>query len=197
MLKSAFKEAFRHNCETSQYGSEQPQIFIETSVTVWYFQLWAQGPGSLFSELLLLCNCHRATEMQQGGCCFTKGGMLVLLLHWAPPFVLSWVGRGAVRADQTSATAEMSVQNVCSQPPVTRALKWKEMPYSAFSEKCSAVFRAAEVYKLLKWHLLAYLATKLSSPMFLNLLFAKFWLWLQLGPFTESMWMQFMCSKRG
>lgn len=61
----------------------------------------------------------------------------------------------------------------------------------------SAVLRAAEVYKLLKLLLLAYLATKLSSPMVLNLLFAKFWLWLQLGPFTESMWMQFTCGKRG
>lgn len=92
VLKNRFKEAFRHNYQTSQYGSEatkQPQICIETSVTVRYVQLWAWGPGSLFLELLLLCNCHTVTEMQQRGCCFTKVRCwfcsFVELLHLCPP----------------------------------------------------------------------------------------------------------------
>lgn len=36
--------------------------------------------------------------------------------------------------------------------------------------------RSTKKRSLLKWLLLAYLVTKLSSPMTSNLLFAKFWL---------------------
>lgn len=45
---------------------------------------------------------------------------------------------------------------------------------------CSAVlFLGTQIYKarvIVKWLLLAYLVTKLSSPMYLHLLFTKFWL---------------------
>lgn len=137
MLKSGFEEAFRDSYETSQYGNEPLSSHKFALKLPWQSDLFSSGLG-----VQALCNCHTVTEMQQGGCCFTKGEMLVLLLHWAPPFVLSWVGRGvgrgAVRADQTSATAKMSVQNVWSQPPVTHTLKWKEMPYSTVSEKWGA-----------------------------------------------------------
>lgn len=138
MLKSRFKEAFRHNYEISQYGNEplsshkQHWNFCDSLVRS------AVGSGSRLPVLraTLSLNCHTVTEMQQRGCCFAKGEMLVL--HWAPPFVPSWVGRDEVRADHTSATAEMCAQSVWSQPPVITTLKLKEMPYSAFSEKWDA-----------------------------------------------------------
>lgn len=197
MLKSRFKEAFRHNSETSQYGSEP--------LSSHKFALKLQWQSGIFScglRVQALCSQSFsysviATGLQR---CFTKGGMLVLLLHWAPPFVLSWWAE--VQSELTRHLPQLRCLYKMFAHSLLLPVLWNE-------KKChiqhslkngvlsSAFFRAAEVYKLLKLHLLAYLATKLSSPMVLNLLFAKFWLWLQLGPFTESMWMQFMCSKRG
>lgn len=154
--------------------------------------------SSLFSELLLPCNCRAVTEMHQKGCCCNKRCNVGSALSSNCAVVSGQ--EGTVRPDQTSATTKVSVWTVatvsCYLGP---EMKGKCVQRSRRSGALSsALLRNADIYKALLAGLsLAYLATMLSSPRNSHLLFAKFWLSLQLGPQKESMWMQFLSSKRG